>query len=137
MTPTTFAPTVPQFAMAGLFLEKLANGDFSQLADALESDATLSALLPHGLKEWQGGEAVCGAFEMFFGGMDEYEVLDAEVGHIGSRLQLRWRLHVRGGRLGETDFVVEQHCYADSGPTGRIKTISMVCSGFCKEHAGE
>ena len=46
-----------------------------------------------------------------------------------------WRLHVRGGRLGQEDFVVEQHAYADAGPTGRIQSLVLVCSGFCKEHA--
>ena len=66
--------------------------------------------------------------------MDEYEVLDATVGLVGTRLQLSWRLHVRGGRLGPDDFVVEQHGYADTGPTGRIQSLCLVCSGFCKEH---
>ncbi len=66
--------------------------------------------------------------------MDEYEVLDATIGQVGARLQLRWRLHVRGGRLGPEDFVVEQHGYADAGPTGRIQFMAMVCSGFCREH---
>jgi SnoaL-like domain len=135
MTQTPAAPSAPQFATAGLFLERLVTGDFDQLAAALEADVKLSALLPRGLKEWDGRDAVCGAFDQFFGGMDEYEVLDAEVGQVGQRLQMRWRLHVRGGRLGDSDFVVEQFCYADGGPTGRIQTMSMVCSGFCKEHA--
>ena len=95
---TTTSPAEPQFAMAGLFLGKLAAADFDQLAVALEPDAKLSALLPRGLREWEGREAVCGAFATLFGGMDEYVVLDATVGLIGTRLQLSWRLHVRGGR---------------------------------------
>jgi hypothetical protein len=61
-------------------------------------------------------------------------MLDAGVDRVGSRLQLRWRLHVRGGRLGPEDFVVEQHCYADPGPNGRIQHMALVCSGFCTEH---
>ncbi len=132
---TTTSPSDPRFATAGLFLEKLASGEFDQLAEALEPDATLRALLPRGFCEWEGRHAVCDAFDGFFGGMDEYEVLDATVGMVGPRLQLGWRLHVRGGRLGQEDFVVEQHAYADAGPTGRIQSLVLVCSGFCKEHA--
>ena len=131
---TTTSPTAPQFAMAGVFLEKLAAGELDQLGAALEPDARLRALLPRGFDEWEGQEAICGAFIRWFGGMDEYEVLDATVGQVGARLQLRWRLHVRGGRLGPEDFVVEQHAYADSGPTGRIEFMALVCSGFCREH---
>jgi hypothetical protein len=132
--PTTAPPTEPQFAAAGLFLERLATGDFSQLAVALEPDATLRALLPRRFREWEGREAVCDAFTELFGGMDEYGVLDATVGLVGHRLQLSWRLHVRGGRLGPHDFVVEQYGYADAGPNGCLRSLSLVCSGFCREH---
>lgn len=131
---TATSPTGPQFATAGLFIERLTAGDFDRLALALEPDVTLNALLPRGFREFAGPDAVCGAFTTWFGGFDEYEMLDAIVGQIGSRLQLRWRLHVHGGRLGPEDFVVEQHCYADSGPNSRIQHMAMVCSGFCKEH---
>jgi hypothetical protein len=132
--PTTAPPTEPQFAAAGLFLEKLAAGDFGQLAVALEPDATLRALLPRRFREWEGREAVCEAFDTLLGGTDEYEILDATVGLVATRLQLSWRLHVRGGRLGPHDFIVEQYGYADTGPSGRIQSLSLVCSGFCKEH---
>jgi hypothetical protein len=132
--PTTAPPTEPQFAAAGLFLEKLAAADFDQLAVALEPDATLRALLPRRYREWEGRQAVCDAFSTLLGGTDEYELLDATVGLVGTRLQLSWRLHVRGGRLGPDDFVVEQYGYADAGPSGRIQSLSLVCSGFCKEH---
>jgi hypothetical protein len=130
---TTHSP--PQFAAAGVFLEQLATGDMTQLAVALEDTASLTALLPRGLKEWRGRDAVCEAFDMFFGGLDELELLDAEVGQVGNRMQLRWRLHARGGRLGDDNFVVEQFCYADGGSTGRIQSMSLVCSGFCRERA--
>jgi hypothetical protein len=131
---TSPSPGEPRFASAGLFLEKLATGDFEQLAVALEPDARMRALLPRGYDTWEGQAGVCSAFAGFFGGFDEYVVLDATVGLVGTRLQLAWRLRVRGGRLGPDNFVVEQQAYADTGPTGRIQALSLVCSGFCKEH---
>ena len=134
---TTSTPTsTHQFAAAGLFLEQLATGDFSRLALALEDDVTLRGLLPNRVQEWSGHDGVQAAFEMFFGRLDEFEILDAEVGQVGSRMQLRWRVHARGvERFGDGDFVVEQHCYADGGPTGRIGSMSLICSGFCRERA--
>jgi hypothetical protein len=133
-TTTPAAPnTEPGFAAAGVFLERLATFDFSRLADALEADVTLRALLPRKYREWEGRDAVCEGFTGMLGGLDEYTVLDATVGLIGTRLQLAWRLRVRGGRLGPEAFVVEQQAYADTGPTGRIQSMSLVCSGFCKE----
>ena len=129
-TAASLPDTTPQFAAAAAFLDKLAAGDFDQLAAALEPDAQLKALLPPGYMEWTGQEAVCGAFDMFFGGMDTYEVIDATIGQVGDRLHLRWRIHARGGRLGPQDFVAEQSCYADAGPTRRLQSLALVCSGF-------
>lgn len=131
---STSASDTSRFAAAGIFLDRLAAGDFTQLTAALEPDARLSALLPRGFDEWEGRDEVGGAFDSFFGGMDEYEVLDASVGLVGDRLRLRWRIHARGGRLGPQDFVAEQSCYADAGPTGRLQFMALVCSGFRRDH---
>lgn len=122
------------FACAGLFVEQLAAADFAQLGRALEADARLDALLPRGFVQWEGRDAVSGAFDAFFGGMDRYEVMDATVGQVADRLQLRWRIRVRGGRIGPADHVVEQSCYADAGPTGHLQYLALVCSGFRREH---
>ncbi len=132
-SPVTGSATEAGFVAAGVFLERLATGDFRKLAAALEADATLRALLPRRFREWDGREGVCEGFASMLGGMDEYAVLDATVGLIGTRLQLAWRLRVRGGRLGPDHFVVEQQAYAEVGPTGRIQSVNLVCSGFCKE----
>jgi hypothetical protein len=130
-TPT---PAEPGLAAAGLFLERIAAADFARLGTALEADIALKALLPRGFREWDGRDAVCDAFAGMLGGMDTYTVLDATVGLVGTRMQLAWRLQVSGGRLGPEQFVVEQTAYADAGPTGRLQSMSLVCSGFCKEH---
>ena len=134
MDATKPSPSVPQFAVAGSFLESLAARDFDRLATALDDDASLSALLPRGFDEWRGAEAITGAFVGWFGDVDEFEVVDASVGQVGSRLQLRWRVRVRGGRFNDDAMVVEQHVYAATGATGRIRAMSLLCSGFCKEH---
>src|SRR4029077_55324 len=46
------AAVVPQFALAGAFLEGLAAQDFTELGGALAAGARLRALLPPGLMEW-------------------------------------------------------------------------------------
>ena len=69
----------------------------------------------------------------WFGSVDEFELVAATVGVHGPRLQMSWRARVRGGRFGDVPFVVEQHVYADLGPTGRIQTMALLCSGFTPE----
>jgi hypothetical protein len=126
--------STPGISIADVFLAHLAAGEFDQLATLFEPDVSFSALLPDGLHEWHGPERVSGAFAAWFGRVEVYELVETTVGHVGPRLQLRWRARVRGGSFGNAAFVVEQHVYADPGPSGRIQAMSMLCSGFARDH---
>src|ERR1700691_4989148 len=93
------ASLVPQFARAGSFLEGLAAQDFAQLGGALAVGARLRALLPVGLREWTGAEAVAGRFAGWFGDTQDFDLVEATVGEVGGRLHLHWRLRLRAERL--------------------------------------
>jgi len=134
MTSTDTSSPTPRVSIGDIFLRYLADGEFDQLASVLEPDVSLRALLPDGLHEWHGPERVTATFVRWFGRVDEYELLQGTASNVGPRLQLQWRARVRGGVFGDASFVVEQHLYADAGPTGRIQTMSMLCSGFAREH---
>ncbi|MET0458969.1 MAG: nuclear transport factor 2 family protein [Ilumatobacteraceae bacterium] len=134
MTSADIEP-VPHVPVTDALLGSLARRDFDQLAAVLEPDVVLRALLPGGFHEWTGPERVTEAFGRWFGRVDEFELVAATVGVHGPRLQLSWRARVRGGRFGDAPFVVNQHVYADPGPTGRIQTMAMLCSGFTEERS--
>jgi hypothetical protein len=119
--------------MAEAVLGHLAAGTFADLAALCEPDVTFRALLPDGCSAWHGPDAVVAAFLRWFGGAGEYALVSAQVGNLGPRLYLRWRARVRGGSFGDAIYVVEQHVYADPGPSGRVQALSMLCSGFAEE----
>ena len=121
---------VPQFALAGAFLEGLAAQDFAQLGDALASDVRFRALLPRGPFEWTGAEVIASKFASWFGDTEDFELLEATVGEVGGRLHLRWRLRLRAARLGPGWFTVEQQAYADTDPGGRIARLDLLCTGY-------
>lgn len=131
-TPLRSDPT----ATAELLVASLAACDFAGLASVLDPDVRLDALLPRGHVTWEGSDAVRGAFETFFGGLDEFDLLDSSTARLGDRIHLRWRFHASGGRLGSADHVVEQSCYAEAGPDGRFVAMALVCSGFRPTPAG-
>src|SRR5579859_7105933 len=131
MTSTT-AP-VPQFAVAGAFLEGLAAQDFAKLGGALAADARLRALLLPGPFEWTGAEVIAGEFAGWFGGTENFELVEATVGEVGGRLHLHWRLRLRAERLGPGWFTVEQQSYADTGVDGRISGLDLLCTGYRPE----
>ena len=124
--------SVPRFSVAGAFLEGLAARDFDHLASALDHDVHLRALLPPGLFEWHGVAQVKAAFAKWFGDVERFELVDAVVGEVGPRLYLRWRVRLRGERLGDGWFTVEQQAYADTDAE-RIRHISLLCSGYCPD----
>lgn len=129
----TTAPTDHAAATAAAFLQGLANQDFAQLGGALAADARLRALLPKGLREWTGAEAVAGQFARWFGDTEDFELVEAALGDVGGRLQLRWRLRLRAERLGAGWFTVEQQAYGDAGEDGRLARIDLVCTGYRPE----
>lgn len=124
------ATSGPHFAAAAVLVDALNDQDFAHLADAFGADATLSALLPRGLREFHGTDEIAEAFATWFGDVEEFDVTDVTVSDIGPLLSMRWRLRVRGARFGDNSMVVEQHAYAATTPSGRIARMSLVCSGF-------
>jgi hypothetical protein len=136
---TTTAPNhsaaraVPQFALAGAFLESLAAQDFAGLGGALTAGARLRALLPAGLREWTGADVIAGVFTHWFGDTEEFELAEATVGEVGGRLHLHWRLRLRAGRLGSGWFTVEQQAYADTEANGPIARLDLLCTGYRPE----
>ena len=127
----TTAP--PRPALAGAFLQGLADQDFDAITGTLAAGARLRALLPKGLREWTGGEEIAGQFARWFGDTGDFELVEATLGEVGGRLQLRWRLRLRAERLGAGWFTVEQQAYADAGEDGRIARLDLVCTGYRPE----
>ena len=124
------ATAVPQFALAGSFLEGLAAQDFARLGDALTGDVRLRALLPPGLREWTGAETIAEVFASWFGDTEDFELVEATVGEVGGRLHLHWRLRLQAERLGPGWFTIEQQAYADTDESGRIARLDLLCTGY-------
>jgi hypothetical protein len=124
---------VSEPAAAGAFVEGLAAQDFAGLGGAIAADACLRALLPSGLREWAGAEAIARVFARWFGETDDFELIEASVGEVGGRLHLQWRLRLRAHRLGTGWFTVEQQAYADTDDSGRIAQLDLLCTGYRPE----
>ena len=115
------------------FLDSLAVQDFERLASELSDDVRLRALLPGDTKEWHGPDRVKATFIRWFGNTKEFELLDATVDELGSRLHMSWRARVSADRLGEGRFTVEQQAYVDTDEHNRIQHLWLACSGYLAE----
>jgi hypothetical protein len=128
-------PSPTEFGVAASLLEALADGDFARIASVVSDGATLSALLPGGFRQWQGAAEIAATFDRWFGNAEQCDLIDGSIGQLGPRLRMHWRLRVRAERLGPHPRIVEQHAYADTASTGRIQSMSLLCSGFCDEQS--
>jgi SnoaL-like domain len=129
----TAASAVPRPGRPGAFLGSLAAQDFAQLGGTLAADARMRALLPAGLREWTGAEAIASQFASWFGDTEDFEFVEAAVGEVGGRLHLHWRLRLQAERLGPGWFTVEQQAYAATDGGGRIARLDVLCTGYRPE----
>jgi TusA-related sulfurtransferase len=109
------------------FLELLAARDFERLAAILASDARARFLLPHGLEEYAGRDAIVRRIASWFGSASVFELTSSTEDEVGLRHRLSWRFSVV--RDGGSREVIEQLVYLDLGPQG-IQQIDLLCSGF-------
>lgn len=125
--------TIARWSVGGIFLEALASRDYARMATTLGATIRFRALLPPGPMEWEGPRDVTEVFSSWFGGADEFELVDATVGEVGGRLHLSWRIRVRPAPfgIGEGWHVIEQQAYADAADS--IETLDLLCSGFNPE----
>src|ERR1700735_3839373 len=91
------AASVPQFALAGSFLECLAAQDFLKLDGVLFDGIRLRALLPRGSFEWTSSGVIARQFARWFGDTEDFELIEATVGEVGGLLHLHWRLRLPAG----------------------------------------
>ena len=124
------ASAVAPSECASAFLDSLSAQDFAQLGGTLAADARLRALLPSGPREWAGAEVIADRFAHWFGGTEDFELVEAAAGTAGDRLHLNWQLRLRAERLGAGWFTVEQQAYADTGDDGRIARLDLLCTGY-------
>ena len=112
------------------FLKLLAARDFERLAATLASDAHARFLLPHGLEEYAGRDAVVGRIKSWFGSASVFDLTSSSAEAVGLRQRLSWRFSVM--RDGGSREVIEQLAFLDLGPHG-IEQIDLLCSGFQME----
>jgi TusA-related sulfurtransferase len=121
--------TTVERASARKFRELLAARDFERLAASLASDAQARFLLPHGLEEYDGRDAIVARIRSWFGSATVFDLTSSTEDEVGMRHRISWRFSVV--RDGSRQ-VIEQLVYLDLGHQG-IERIDLLCSGFQAE----
>jgi hypothetical protein len=131
MTPSVLTNNADEtlgWSIAGQLLDAFTNRDFAAMSSCLADDVRFRALIPPGVVDVTGAEATVANFERWFGQHDHFDVIDASIGQIGTRLYLRWRINTATAGDAESRRVIEQQLFATAGE--RIEVLDLMCSGF-------
>lgn len=128
-TNTVSAPAhTGRWHISGRFLDALTRRDFPAMADCLSATARMRAVTPMRELDLNGPAEISERFGMWFGDSADFDVVDASLGEVGTRIYFRWRIRT-SGRGGTTQLeIVEQHVFATV--TERIDSLELLCSGF-------
>jgi hypothetical protein len=116
---------------AALFLDAFTRRDFAAVSASLDPDVCFRALVPPGPFTTVGAAGAASHLQRWFGGEDSFDVIDATIGQLGSRIYLRWRVRMRSAGNPNAARVVEQHAFATVA--GHIQSLDLLCSGFHTE----
>src|SRR5438552_16866713 len=111
------------------FLELLAARDFERLVASLASDAHARFLLPHGLEEYDGRDAIVARIRSWFGSASLFDLAASTEDQVGMRHRISWRFNVV--RDGSRQVIV-QDVYLDLG-YHCMELFDLLCSGFLAE----
>lgn len=128
-TPTRHHRDTAVDAIPARFLELLAARDFAALAALVAQDARARLLLPRGVEEHAGREAIVGRIEGWFGSASEFELTSSSADVVGTRHRLSWRFSLV--REAGTREEIEQVSFLDVASEG-IERLDLLCSGFHK-----
>ena len=123
----------PAASTAASIAAVVACRDRDLLAAALTDTVRLRALLPGGLVESHGRDAVVARFVGWFDDMDTVELVESAGEEVADRLLIHYRLDLaqRGTHWACTQTSI---CKLVDG---RLATIDLLCSGFretCHDH---
>lgn len=117
--------------IGGLLLDALTHRDFDAMQRLFDDNIRFRALVPSGPFELSTPEATAAKFRTWFGGPDDFEVLDASLGHVGAKLYTRWQVRLSSPGRPSDSRVAEQHLFISG--TDKIETLDLLCSGFQRD----
>lgn len=108
------------------FLEALSSRDYDALGACFAVDGALRGIVPPGLREADGREAIVERFRLWTDDIGDYVLAESEAAPFADLLRLRWVVQGVDAELGLVAY--EQTAYAEVAD-GEIARMRLACSG--------
>jgi hypothetical protein len=108
------------------FLEALTSRDYDALGACFAADAALRGVVPPGVREAEGREAIVDRFRIWTEDISDYELAECDAALFADLLRLRWAVRGVDPEIGLN--VYEQTAYAEVEGS-EIVRMRLACSG--------
>ena len=108
------------------FLEALTSRDYDALGACFAADAALRGVVPPGVREADGREAIVERFRIWTEDIADYELAECDAAPFADLLRLRWAVRGVDPEIGLN--VYEQTAYAEV-EGAEIVRMRLACSG--------
>ncbi|MFE6921250.1 nuclear transport factor 2 family protein [Nocardia sp. NPDC057663] len=129
MTTSTAPRQTTGSPVADTFLAALIRRDFTAMTACLAPEVRLRGLIPPGAFDALGSGPTMDRFRGWFGGPDEFAVVDAGHERRGDKLALHWLVRMRPAHDPGAARIAEQRVFLTT-ERDRITTIDLLCSGW-------
>jgi len=116
----------PDLRIGTQLLEALRRRDYVDIASCFADSAQLRAVVPPGVREDDGPDAIAARFRLWTEELTDFEVVDGSVDPFADLLRIRYAVRGVDPELGLCSF--EQTAYAEI-TDGCITKLRVACSG--------
>ena len=124
------SPGPDSVTIAETWLGRFSAGDYDGVADLLDPNVEMRALLPDGPQTYKGREEVTGRLKWWFGSGEDARSVHAEARVVEDRVELSYGFRILNAMDDAKPgwHLIEQRGFCDVGTM--IERVDIVCSGF-------
>ena len=120
------AERAPATRVGEYLLDALRRRDYVDIASCFSGDAEMRSVVPPGVREDAGPDAIAARFRLWTEPLESYEVVDSDADAVADVLRVRWAIRGVDPEIGLCIF--EQTAYAEVAD-GHITKLRLACSG--------
>jgi hypothetical protein len=116
----------PDTEIGTQLLDAIRRRDYVGIASCFADDAHMRAVVPPGVREDDGPDAIAARFRLWTGELTDYELVDAAVDPVADLLRIRYAIRGVDPEVGPC--ILDQTAYVEVAG-GRISQMRLACSG--------
>lgn len=113
-------------ALGENLLKAIESRDYDGIGRCFASESHFRALVPPGLREAQGTQAITDMLKSWWSDLQKFELQNASVEEFSDRLHVAYQIKAHNGEAWK---LIQHHAYLKV-ENGKIVGLDLICAGF-------